>query len=111
VRLHTVYRAAMLLAMRAIDVISLVGSTIGTVGGVFGFVTWMQAQRDRRRGRVDERRYERRVSSWIDSIASGDGTTVIQVSSGKDRKYAARAVREQRLAWSGYGTSLTLPQV
>jgi hypothetical protein len=92
--------------MKTSEIASMIGGAIGAVGGVLGLVTWWQVQRDRRRKLKDEQAYQ----AWATSIemSLGPGHNLYRVKPD-ERRWAARAVAENRLEWAPGGVGVMLP--
>ena len=85
------------------DLVSIIGSIIGAVGGLLGLVSWIQVQRDRR-GVHDYRAF---VDNVIQTLRSGVGNSVDIAP--EQHRWAARAVDEGLVVWSPGGKGLMLP--
>jgi hypothetical protein len=74
--------------------------------------TFMQNQRDRKLKLLKERAdaaYEWLISAYEINLSVGDGRRVLEVPP-EHRIFVVRAVREGRLAWTGFENMVGLPR-
>ncbi|HXJ23823.1 MAG TPA: hypothetical protein VMT03_26755 [Polyangia bacterium] len=74
--------------------------------------TFMQNQRDRRLKVLKERAdavYEWVISAYEMNLSEGEGRRVLEVLP-EHRVFVVRAVREGRLAWTGFENMVGLPR-
>jgi hypothetical protein len=89
-----------------------IGIFLAAIGGIITICKFIQEQSDRRRKKAKEAEdatFEEWAAAYEMSLGGGDGRRVLQVSD-EEMRYAARAVREGRLAWSGFPRMIELAQ-
>ena len=96
--------------MSRFELLSLVGIgatfVVSIAALVISMLTRTDSRRDRRRREEDDGRYEEVVARLVADLAQGGGAIDVLA---EEYRFAARAVTEKRLMWSGYGTTIMLP--